>query len=147
MVDSRSLQLALATAAVRDRITDYVAAMLTRRGYRDVSPAMLNFLGALDCGVNYASEIARNLNVSRQMVAKTVRELGQAGYLEQQRGSGKQKQILFTAQGERLMSDVRQCLAELDAALGREVSARALNGTVRTLEAIASVVQGAKAVA
>ncbi|MDZ7736024.1 MAG: hypothetical protein U5P41_07910 [Gammaproteobacteria bacterium] len=50
---------AQATAEVRDSICDHVAMKLAEKGYHDVSPATLNFLGALDCGVkNHGSEIA-----------------------------------------------------------------------------------------
>jgi len=136
MVDSQSLRLALATAAVRDRITEYVAMKLVEKGYEDVSPATLNFLSALDCGVNYGSEIARSLKVSRQMVAKTVRDLCEAGYLEQVEGRGRQKQILFTKEGERLMSEVRKILAQLDKLLIKQTGEAALKKAIRVLESM-----------
>lgn len=133
MVDSYSLRLALATAEVRDGICDHVAMKLAEKGYADVSPSTLNFLGALDCGVNYGSEIARNLKVSRQFVARMVRELGEAGYLEQKEGAGKQKEILFTKKGERLMSEVRKILATLDRVLIEQEGEAALKKTIRVL--------------
>jgi DNA-binding MarR family transcriptional regulator len=136
MVESRSLRLVFATAAVRDGITDYVARTLVAQGYAHVSPSMLSFLGALDCGVNYGSEIARNLEVSRQMVAKTVKELCHVGYLEQVAGPGRQKQILFTAKGERLMADVRRLLARLDQVLAERTGEAKLRATIATLEVI-----------
>jgi DNA-binding MarR family transcriptional regulator len=136
MVESRSLRLAFATASVRDRIAEYVATALRRQGYEDVSASTLNFLGTLDCGVNFGSEIARRLNVSRQMVAKTVKELCGIGYLEQIEGPGRQKRILFTASGERLMSDVRKILARLDETLCARVGENALMEAICTLEAI-----------
>jgi Mn-dependent DtxR family transcriptional regulator len=61
-----------------------------------------------------SAEISRRLKVSRQMVAKTVKELCRAGYLEQIEGVGPQKQILLTEQGEHLISTVRVALADLD---------------------------------
>jgi DNA-binding MarR family transcriptional regulator len=114
MEDSRSLKLLCAAAAMHDRLTAYVAAQLQLQGFDGVSPAMLTFLSALDCGTNYGSEIARRLKVSRQMVAKTVKELCTVGYLEQIEGAGKQKRILFTEQGEQLMAAARSLLADLD---------------------------------
>lgn len=136
MVNSSSLRLALATATVRERICDYVTLELKDKGYQDVSSSTLNFLSALDCGVNYGSDIARSLKVSRQMVAKTVRELCEAGYLEQGEGAGRQKQILFTMKGERLMSDVREILAELDAVLVEQMGGTALEKAIGVLEGI-----------
>lgn len=140
MADSQSLRLVLGTAGVHDHLTQYVAQILNHKGYNDVSPAMLNFLSTLDCGVNYGSEIARRLNVSRQMVAKTVKELCQAGYLEQVQTKGNQKQILFTTSGEQLMSDVRMLLAQLDKVLCEEIGETALDEAIAILDAIQLVV-------
>ena len=96
MVDSLALTLVQMASDVQERTTDYLSTSLQIKGYKTITPSILNFLGALECGVNYGSEIARNLNVSRQMVAKTVKELSRQGYLEQVADIGKQKKILFT---------------------------------------------------
>ncbi|ASC73228.1 Bifunctional ligase/repressor BirA [Halomicronema hongdechloris C2206] len=136
MADSQSLRLVFCTAGVHDHITEYVAKRLQQEGYDAISPSMLNFLGTLDCGVNYGSEIARRLNVSRQMVAKTVKELCRVGYLEQVQAKGKQKQIVFTASGEALMSRVRHLLVQLDEVLCKRLGEATLNETLSTLEAI-----------
>ncbi len=114
MADSQSLRLAFASASLHDQFAEYVAEYLRLQGFYAISPSILNFLSALDCGINYSAEIARRLKVSRQMVAKTVKELCRAGYLAQIEGVGQQKQILFTEQGERLISMVRLALADLD---------------------------------
>ncbi len=137
MADSQSLKLVFSAASVRDRITEYVAQRLETQGYQDVSPSTLNFLSALDCGVNSGSDIARRLQVSRQMVAKTVKELSHLGYLEQIPGKGKQKQIVFTAAGEQLMSEVRVILAQLDELFYKQLGEKALGEAIATLEAIA----------
>ncbi len=133
MVDSRSLQLVLAAAQVQELAGRQLAAALQAKGYEGVSGASLSFLAALECGVNYASEIARRLQVSRQMVAKKVKELSQAGYLEQLAGVGKQKQIRFTARGEQLMADARQLLSQLDRRLEQQLSKAGLAATVAGL--------------
>lgn len=114
MADSQSLKLVFASANLHEQLIEYVAESLRLKGFVAISPSMLKFLSALDCGINYGAEIARRLRVSRQMVAKTVKELCRAGYLEQIEGVGKQKQILFTEQGEHLMSTARSVLADLD---------------------------------
>lgn len=138
MVESQSLRLALNVASVQDQIATYIAQRLSERGY-DISPATLNFLSALDCGVNVGADIARRLKVSRQMVAKTVKDLCRAGYLEQMDGVGKQKQILFTADGEQLMAEVRQLLAQLDTVLLEALGETALQETLTQLETIQSL--------
>ncbi len=114
MADSQSLKLVFASAHLHEQLLEHVAEHLHLKGFKAISPSVLKFLSTLDCGINYGAEIARRLKVSRQMVAKTVKELCQAGYLEQVEGVGQQKQILFTPQGEHLISTARSILAELD---------------------------------
>lgn len=133
MPDSQSLRLVYASADVRDQLTDHLAQHVALLGYDDISAATLDFLGALDCGENIASDIARSLGVSRQMVAKTVRELSDAGYLEQTDGPGKTKPILFTERGEFLMSAVRSALADLDRVLCTCVDLNALCDNLETV--------------
>lgn len=136
MPESDALRLLFATSETRNRITEFTARKLKEKGYENVSSSMLSFLGTLDCGVNYGSEIARNLNVSRQMVAKTVKELCMIGYLKQVEGKGRQKNILFTASGEKLMSEARKVLAELDKELYRKIGEKPLLDSTHTLEEI-----------
>ena len=114
MVESRSLQLIQSAQRLNDVITQYLSKRLVEKGYGSLTPSLLSFLSVLECGVNYGSEIARNLDVTRQMVAKTVKQLCKLGYLEQIDGAGKQKEIHFTVTGECLISDARQLLSELD---------------------------------
>ncbi|MBD2326322.1 winged helix DNA-binding protein [Alkalinema sp. FACHB-956] len=114
MADSQSLRLLSAAAKFHHQLTEYVAEQLYSAGFEGVSPSMLHFLSVLDGGVSYGAEISRQLQVSRQMVAKTIKELCQAGYLEQGDGIGRQKQILLTDKGERLMAMARSILADLD---------------------------------
>lgn len=125
LVESQSLQLIQSSQKLNDVVTNYLARRLIEKGYASLTPSLLSFLSILECGVNYGSEIARNLDVTRQMVAKTVKQLCQLGYLEQLDGVGKQKEIHFTETGEYLMSDARQLLAEMDEILFKDVDAGA----------------------
>lgn len=124
LVESQSLQLIQSASRLNDAITKYLSQRLVEEGYSSLTPSFLSFLSILECGVNYGSEIARNLDVTRQMVAKNVKELCKLGYLEQIDGAGKQKEIHFTETGEYLMSDARQLLAEVDEILFKDVDAR-----------------------
>jgi len=139
MVESQSLQLVLAAAQVHEKTSLYLSESLKKKGYKFASPSILNFLSTLECGVNYGSEIARNLGVSRQMVAKTVKELCNANYLEQRDGVGKQKQIIFTKTGELLMSDARQLLSDVDSVLNKGMDEIQLKTTVTNLESIQKI--------
>ena len=136
MVESQSLQLALAAAQVHEKISIYLSDSLKKKGYKFASPSVLNFLSTLECGINYGSEIARTLGVSRQMVAKIVKELCNANYLEQREGLGKQKEIVFTKTGELLMSDSRQILASIDKILDKEMGDIQLKTMVTNLESV-----------
>ena len=128
MVDSQSLKLVFSAAKVNELITKHVFNSLRQKGYKSATASTLSFLSALDCGVNHGSEIARNLGVSRQMVAKTVKELCAAGYLIQTDGVGKQKQITYTDLGEKLIGESRKVLSQLDLSLSKEMGKAALSG-------------------
>jgi len=136
MVDSHTLQLVLSAAQVSELATQYLSRSLKAKGYKSATPSILGFLSTLECGVNFGSEIARNLGVSRQMIAKTVKELCHSGYLEQVNDVGKQKKILFTKTGELLMSDARQLLADIDKILIEQQGKTSVKATVASLERI-----------
>ena len=140
LVESHSLQLIQSTARLNDAITDYLSQRLVEKGYTSLTPSLLSFLGILECGVNYGSEIARSLGVTRQMVAKTVKELCGLGYLQQKSGTGKQKEIHFTQTGEYLMSDARQLLADVDDVLFKGLERSEPTRVINELNAMVSVI-------
>lgn len=129
MVDSQSLKLVQAAAQLQESTNQYLCKSLKRLGYESINPSALSFLSTLECGVNYGSEIARNLGVSRQMVAKTVKGLCHLGYLEQREAKGKQKEIVFTVRGESLISTARQLLADVDSILVEELGNDSIDAT------------------
>jgi len=133
MRDSQSLQLVFMASQLESTITTYVTDQLYQKGYMAITPALLSFLSALDCGINYGSEIARSMGVSRQFVGRTVKELSEVGYLEQREGVGKQKQILFTEKGEHLISDSRQILADLDEVFYKALGQKSVEKTIGNL--------------
>lgn len=140
MVDSLTLQLTQNATKLNDVLVKYLSKRLVDKGYTSITPSLLSFLSVLECGVNYGSEIARNLGVTRQMVAKTVKELCALAYLEQIAGIGKQKEICFTKTGELLMSDARQILAEIDGVLFSHLSDDKIANIISDLNTITSVV-------
>jgi len=119
MVESRSLSVAFLLSEVRDTLLTKLAEHLAERGHHGVTGAALSFLGQLDCGINYASGVAQRLGVSRQMIMKTAGEMEKRGWIVQSVDPERRnrKVIRFTGEGERLMSDARQALAELDACM------------------------------
>jgi len=135
-MDSQSLQLVFATSNAYDALINFLSEELTRQNYEFISPSVLTFLGSLECGVNYGSDIARNLGVSRQMVAKTVKDLTRKGYLQTEDDTGKKKRILFTNHGEALMADARKVLADLDIKLHQRVDHRDMEKVITLLRSV-----------
>ncbi|MGB0507084.1 MAG: MarR family winged helix-turn-helix transcriptional regulator [Pikeienuella sp.] len=117
--DSHSLALTLAADCFRDRMVYWLLEKLWRDGFEGLKAGQLSFLGSLDCGVNFAAELARTLAISRQAVHKTVRELEAAGWLATQpdESLGNQRVIVFTEEGERMMSHARAHFLTLDSLL------------------------------
>ena len=138
MAESRSLQLLFQLADIQKLLVEHLAYRLAALGHSGVTSGALGFLGQLDCGPNHASEVARRLGVSRQMVAKTVTEMEQKGWLQQEPDTHRRnrKVIRFTPAGERLMSDVRATLAELDEQLDRNFGAGWIAGLADELSAL-----------
>jgi len=137
LVDSRSLKLAFASRRLHEAILHRVASRLMEMGYESATPAALDFLGALECGDNHASEIARMMGVSRQWVAKNVAQFCRLGYLEQISATGRGKRIVFTPRGEALMADARRELAALDAILVTSIGLSSLEQLVETAGSVA----------
>ena len=143
LIESQSLQLIQSAQKLNDVITRHLSSRLVEKGYGSITPSLLSFLSILECGVNYGSEIARKIDVTRQMVAKTVKELCRLGYLVQVDGTGKQKEIHFTEAGEFLMADARQLLAEMDEILFKGADHRSSQVIVGDLNAMICAVKDA----
>lgn len=116
LADSASLSLIHSIGGFQARLLDWLVTELRAEGFEDLTGTMLSFLGQLDCGENSASALARTLCVSRQAVHKQVRELEALGWLETRPHplKGNQRIIVFTAEGERMMSVARDRFAALD---------------------------------
>ncbi|MEO9823019.1 MAG: MarR family winged helix-turn-helix transcriptional regulator [Paracoccaceae bacterium] len=119
LADSGSLSLIHSIGSFQSRLLDWLVAELCDQGFEGLTGAMLTFLGSLDCGENHASALARTLGISRQAVHKQVRELEAFGWLRTtpHPDKGNQRVIIFTAEGERMMSVARTRFAALDAKL------------------------------
>ncbi len=140
MRDSMTLQLVMTAGALQESISGLLLQRLHQKGYSAITASRLSFLSTLECGVNYASDVARNLGVSRQMVAKTVRELSELGYLEQKPANGKQKTIEFTQNGENLIAACREIMVDLDALLLTNQSKENIDTTAAHLQQIKNTI-------
>jgi len=140
MVESLALKLAFASRRLNEAILQRVASRLAAIGYQGATPAALDFLGALECGDNHASELARMMGVSRQWLARKVRQFCRLGYLEQLPGTGREKRIVFTRRGEELIADARRELAALDQMLSSDGNRATLTDLTERSERIAATI-------
>ena len=124
LVDSHVLELTQATASFRERMVLWLISNLRDDGFEGLKANQLSFLGSLDCGANYAAELARTLGISRQAVHKIVGELESIGWLATRPDPalGNQRVIVFTEEGERMMSHARAHFARLDQLLLQQFS-------------------------
>lgn len=136
MVDSQALRLSQAIAGYQTRQISWLIDGLTSQGFRDLTPSHVTFIAALECDDNIASDVARRLNLSRQAVHKTVRELTIAGYIETTENENKRnsKMIQITVKGEELIAVARRMYAELDRQLVSESSAQDIERLIRILD-------------
>ncbi|MEM9420931.1 MAG: MarR family winged helix-turn-helix transcriptional regulator [Pseudomonadota bacterium] len=119
LLESRSLAILHGVGTFQEKVLDRLVVHLQAQGFAGIKRGHIIFLAALDCDANYAANVARTLNVSRQAVHKNVRELEAAGWLETCKNPSLQNQrtIHFSKEGERMMSLARRFFAELDAEL------------------------------
>ena len=119
MVESQALRLSQAIAAYQTSQVAWLIDKLAEKGFNGLTPTHISFLSALDCADNFASEIARKLNLSRQAVHKTVAELTDFGFIESIPNKAKRnsKIIQITEQGEPLIAEARNLYADLDKCL------------------------------
>lgn len=136
LVDSRALALIQATDSFRDRMVVWLISKLHEDGFPGLTAGQLTFLGSLDCGANFAAEVARTLRISRQAVHKTVKELEGAGWLATRPDDvlGNQRVIVFTDEGERMMSCARTHFLSLDDLLAERFGEVALANLMLVLD-------------
>lgn len=125
--DSLSLTLFHAARALQMRLASRLSEHLARVHGMELSSGQLSFLGALICGDNSPSDIARRLGVSRQAAQKQARDMARDGLLTIRSDPSRRNRtvITFTERGTALMMACRALLAELDAELGPDAASLA----------------------
>jgi DNA-binding MarR family transcriptional regulator len=123
---SRGAELAVLLLGGFNAMVDEVVAELERRGHPGVTASHEFALQAIDGGAQNASELGRDLGVSRQAAAKSIAALEELGYVERETdpSDGRRKQLIVTARGYEMVriggevfDDMR---ARWSAQLGRE---------------------------
>lgn len=136
LLESQSLALTQGISAFQSRISSWLLKQLEKQGFEGLTASRLSFLGALDCGTNHAANLARSLDISRQAVHKTVRELEGLGWLKTQpdKEMGNQKIIIFTPEGERMMACARKLFFDLDNVLLEQIGKKGLQNLEKFLQ-------------
>lgn len=118
-------------------VLHHLAAGVRGQGFDGVSEAHLMLFGHLDCGATHAARIAQRMQVSRQAISKTLRELQDLGFvrLADDPDRRNQKLVVMTARGNELAVAARAELARIEAAMGAMIGAGAMAELRRALEA------------
>jgi len=105
-------------------------------GYDKVTETHLVLFGNLDCGATHAAQIAQRMQVSRQAISKTLRELQVLGFIRLQTDPARQNQklVVMTAHGMQLASDARRTLRMIEAQLAAELGQETMTALRSALE-------------
>lgn len=105
-------------------------------GYDKVTEPHLVLFGNLDCGATHAAQIAQRMQVSRQAISKTLRELQSLGFvsLEDDQSRRNQKLVVMTERGMRLAVDARAQLHAIETEIAAEIGAEAFMALRASLE-------------
>lgn len=109
---------------------------LRERGYPQLTEPHLMLYGNLDCGATYAAQIAQRMQVSRQAISKTLRELQNLSYirLEDDAQRRNQKQVIMTKRGMQLALSAREELKVIEAEIADQIGTEALAALRQALE-------------
>lgn len=123
--------------AVSKSVLQRLHVRLRECGYDTVTEPHLVLFGNLDCGATHAAQIAQRMQVSRQAISKTLRELHSLGFvrLEDDQARRNQKLVAMTEQGMQLASDARAQLHAIEAEIATEIGTEALSALRCALEA------------
>lgn len=96
---------------------------LQAQGFDEITEPHLTLLGHLECGTSYAAAVAERMGVSRQAIARTLRDMEMLGYLRLERDPVRQNQkvIVMTDKGGALALAARAALAEVETLLAERI--------------------------
>ena len=103
--------------------------LMSLRGHESLTSTHLTFISNLDCGKTHAAEVARRMGISRQAVYKITRELQKLGILtlEIDPADKRQKTVNMTSLGEKVVTDARACLGEIELELTSRIGRKHFN--------------------
>jgi len=113
-----------------------LVARLRARGYEAITEPHMVLFGNLDCGATHAARIAQRMQVSRQAISKTLRELQELGFLrlEDDPQRRNQKLVVMVERGMQLAIEARGELRRIEAEISDRIGARAMEALRVALE-------------
>lgn len=113
-----------------------LTARLRAGGFLTITESHLVLFGNLDCGATHAAQIAHRMQVSRQAISKTLRELQALGFiqLDDDHYRRNQKLVVMTKRGMQLAVAARSELRAIETAIANEIGARAMAALRGALE-------------
>lgn len=122
--------------AVSQSVMRRLHVRLRECGYVTVTEPHLVLFGNLDCGATHAAQMAQRMQVSRQAISKTLRELQSLGFvrLEDDPARRNQKLVVMTEVGMQLAVDAREQLHAIEAELAAEIGTEAFTALRDALE-------------
>ncbi len=128
--------LTILLEAASQSVLKSLIARLRVGGYNDITDPHLVLFGNLDCGATHASQIAQRMQVSRQAISKTLRELQSLGFVRLQDDPARksQKLVIMTDRGMDLALDARRELGLIEAAIETDIGPQAMACLRRALE-------------
>jgi len=121
-------------------LVDEVIAELEHQGHPGVTATHEFALQAIDGGSQSASELGRNLGVSKQAAAKTIAALEELHYLDREDDpeDARRKRLIVTARGHEMMTIGAHAFDALRTRLADEVGAHELESLERVLGTLTS---------
>jgi len=136
MTDGPPFPLTVLLGAASQSVLRRLHARLRACGYETVTEPHLVLFGNLDCGATHAAQIAQRMQVSRQAISKTLRELHSLGFvrLEDDPARRNQKLVVMTERGMQLALDARAQLHDIEAEMAKEIGTDSFRALRRALE-------------
>jgi DNA-binding MarR family transcriptional regulator len=128
--------LTVLLGAASQSVLRTLASRLRARGYDSITEAHLILFGNLDCGATHAAQIAQRMQVSRQAISKTLRELEASGFLrlEDDPDRRNQKLVIMTEYGSQFAVEARDDLRGIEAEITYRIGADAMAALRGALE-------------
>lgn len=113
-----------------------LASRVRARGYGSITEPHLMLFGNLDCGATHAAQIAQRMQVSRQAISKTLRELEALGFLrlEDDPDRRNHKLVIMTDYGLEFAVEARSGLRDIEAEITNRIGADAMAALRGALE-------------